>query len=125
MVIGSALVICGILIALHVGRSFEEEAEADVQASEAAKGIAHEEPRGPRLWLVGLPPALLIFYVLAVERLGFVLTAFAMILALGFAFSGRWRVIVPVAVVAPLVVHLVFYKLLRVPLPAGLLPMPW
>ena len=26
---------------------------------------------------------------------------------------------------APLLVHLVFYKLRRVPLPAGLLPAPW
>ncbi|NCX23460.1 MAG: tripartite tricarboxylate transporter TctB family protein, partial [Betaproteobacteria bacterium] len=26
---------------------------------------------------------------------------------------------------APGVIHLIFYKLLRVPLPAGLLPFPW
>jgi putative tricarboxylic transport membrane protein len=32
---------------------------------------------------------------------------------------------VPLAIAAPLLVHLVFYKLLRVPLPAGLLPAPW
>jgi putative tricarboxylic transport membrane protein len=29
------------------------------------------------------------------------------------------------AIASPLVVHLVFAKLLRVPLPAGLLPLPW
>jgi putative tricarboxylic transport membrane protein len=32
---------------------------------------------------------------------------------------------VPIAAIAPVLVHLAFYKLLRVPLPAGLLPMPW
>jgi putative tricarboxylic transport membrane protein len=30
-----------------------------------------------------------------------------------------------VAIGAPLFVNLVFLKLLRVPLPSGLLPMPW
>ena len=28
-------------------------------------------------------------------------------------------------IAAPVFIHLVFYKLLRVPLPDGLLPMPW
>jgi putative tricarboxylic transport membrane protein len=32
---------------------------------------------------------------------------------------------VPVALLAPPLVHLAFYKLLRVPLAAGLVPMPW
>jgi putative tricarboxylic transport membrane protein len=40
-------------------------------------------------------------------------------------FGARPRLAVPVALLAPVVVHLVFYKLLRVPLPAGLIPMPW
>ena len=35
------------------------------------------------------------------------------------------RLAVPLAILAPLVVHLVFSKLLRVALPPGLLPMPW
>jgi osmoprotectant transport system permease protein len=32
---------------------------------------------------------------------------------------------VPLALLAPVFVHLAFYKLLRVPLPAGVLPAPW
>ena len=35
------------------------------------------------------------------------------------------RLAVPLALGAPLFVHLIFAKLLRVPLPPGLLPMPW
>ena len=31
----------------------------------------------------------------------------------------------PLAGLAPIGIHLIFSKLLRVPLPAGLLPMPW
>ena len=47
------------------------------------------------------------------------------VLATALAFGARWRLAVPLAILAPLLVHLVFYKLLRVPLPAGLLPAPW
>ena len=72
-----------------------------------------------------LPPALLLFYVLAVDRLGFLPAAAAMVLATALTFGARWRLAVPLAIAAPLLVHLVFYKLLRVPLPAGLLPAPW
>jgi putative tricarboxylic transport membrane protein len=39
--------------------------------------------------------------------------------------GARLKLAVPVALLAPVGVHLVFYKLLRVPLPDGLLPMPW
>ena len=62
---------------------------------------------------------------LVVDRLGFLPTAAAMVLATALTFGARWRLAVSLAVLAPLLVHLVFYKLLRVPLPAGLLPAPW
>lgn len=125
MVIGIGLVVCGVLVAFGVGRSFEEEAEADVAASDAAKGV-EAAPAAPLHWALALiPPALLLFYVAAVDTLGFVPTAAAMILALAIGFGGSLRVAVPLAIVAPFVVHLIFYKLLRVPLPDGLLPMPW
>ena len=42
------------------------------------------------------------------------------------AFTGRWRTAVPVAVVAAVGVHAVFYGLFQVPLPWGLLqPLAW
>ena len=41
------------------------------------------------------------------------------------AFGARPSRAIPVALLAPILLHLVFYKLLRVPLPAGLVPMPW
>jgi putative tricarboxylic transport membrane protein len=72
-----------------------------------------------------IPPALLVFYVLAVDSLGFFLTTAAMILVTAFAFGAKPRLAVPIALIAPVFVHLVFYKLLRVPLPDGLVPMPW
>jgi putative tricarboxylic transport membrane protein len=125
MVIGIGLAVCGVMIALRVGHTFEEEAEADLGSLE---GLPHEEakkPHGLRGLLVLLPPALLLFYVFAVERLGLIVTAAAIVLISALAFGARLRLALPLAALAPFGVHLVFYKLLRVPLPDGLVPMPW
>ncbi|UPY34864.1 tripartite tricarboxylate transporter TctB family protein [Sediminicoccus sp. KRV36] len=114
MVIGFGLMGCGALIALGIGQSFEPPEEA-------------EEGPKPRLGASGvlIPPALLLFYALASEPLGFLLTAAIMVLVAGLALGSRLAIAIPVAVVAPLLVHLAFYKLLRVPLPEGLIPAPW
>ncbi len=118
IVIGGGMVLCGVLIALGIGRSFEEPGE------DFGAGM----PLLRRL-LFGLraliPPALLLFYVLAVERLGFLPTAFAMVGVAALAMGARPRLALPLALLAPLAIHLVFSKLLRVPLPEGLLPVPW
>lgn len=108
MVIGLGLVACGALIALGIGHSFEvDEAPA---------------PLNPRILL---PPGLLLFYVVAAEPLGFLLTAAVMVLAVSMGLGARLRLALAMAVIAPPLVHLAFYKLLRVPLPAGLLAAPW
>jgi putative tricarboxylic transport membrane protein len=128
MVIGVGLAICGLMIAFGIGHTFEEEAEADLAAhSSVAEAEAIERTRhGPLYGLrVLIPPALLLFYVYAVDALGFMLTAGAMILVAALAFGAKLRLAVPLAIIAPIGVHLVFAKLLRVPLPPGLLPMPW
>lgn len=127
MVIGTGLVVCGILIALGVGRSFEEAAEADLGTIEGSREATAAAPPPPLLAGLRalLPPALLLFYVLAVDPLGFVLTAGLMVLAMVLAFRGSWRLAAILTVAAPLAIHLVFYKLLRVPLPEGLLTPPW
>ena len=72
-----------------------------------------------------MPPALLLFYVLVSEALGFLPTAFAMVLVAALALGASLRLALAMAICAPPLVHLVFYKLLRVPLPAGILPAPW
>jgi len=125
MVVGFGLVLCGALIALGVGRRFEEAAEADLSAHSDLPGNAPQAARWWRGLMALVPPALLLFYVLAVDRLGFALTAGFMVLIAAMALGARLRLALPLAIVAPLFVHLVFSKLLRVPLPPGLLPMPW
>ncbi len=123
MIIGAALAVCGALIALGIGRSFEID-EADPPGSGEVPGLARRLGRAG--WLAAfLPPALLIFYVLAVDRLGFLLTGAVLVLASARAMGASWRLSIGLAVFAPPFVHLVFYKLLRVPLPDGLLAAPW
>jgi putative tricarboxylic transport membrane protein len=60
-----------------------------------------------------------------VDRLGFILTAAIMWCTVAKVLGARWKLAVPVALVAPIIAHLIFAKLLRVPLPDGILPMPW
>jgi putative tricarboxylic transport membrane protein len=122
LVIGIGLAICGLMIAFGIGHSFEEEEE--LVPLEPGQEVA--APRGRLYGLRALlPPALLLFYVVAVDKLGFILTAGLIVLATSTALGARLKLSVPLAILAPIGIHLIFYKLLRVPLPAGLIPMPW
>ena len=125
MVIGVGLILCGGMIALGIGHSFEEEAEADLAAVEGPPQQTQSADSLAYKLRALLPPGLLLFYVYAADRIGFVPTAAIMIFAAALAFGARLRVALPLAALAPIVIHLIFYKLLRVPLPPGLLPMPW
>jgi putative tricarboxylic transport membrane protein len=83
-------------------------------------------PRGKLYGLRALlPPALLLFYVAVADRVGFILTAGIIVFVTATALGARWKLALPLSVLAPIVIHLIFSKLLRVPLPIGLLPMPW
>ncbi|HEX7889011.1 MAG TPA: tripartite tricarboxylate transporter TctB family protein [Ramlibacter sp.] len=132
MVIGAALVACGVLILLGVGRTFEEDEKIVTSATgDVADGDVLDPARGRIAtflhggWKVLVPPAALFFYYFASERLGFWITASLMVFTLAWSQGARLKWAVALAIVAPAFVHLVFYKLLRVPLPAGLLKFPW
>jgi putative tricarboxylic transport membrane protein len=124
VVIGLALVACGAMIALGIGQKFEEDAEAELLAIEGPPPVV-EKPSLLSRARVLLPPALLVFYVIAVDHLGFILTAAIMAFSVSVALGARMRIAIPVALLSPIGAHLIFAKLLRVPLPAGLIPMPW
>lgn len=114
--VGWGLVITGGLIALGIGHSFEEgERPIEDETSTPA----------PPLWRAAIPVALLVFYVAAVDRLGFVPTAALVIAVAALALGARLFAALALAVVAAPLAHLLFLKLLRVPLAPGLLPMPW
>jgi putative tricarboxylic transport membrane protein len=121
LVIGIGLALCGLAIAFGIGHSFEEEEE--IIPFEGGEAPA---PQGKLYRLRALlPPALLLFYVVVADRVGFILTAAIIVYVTATALGARWKLALPLAVGAPIVIHLIFSKLLRVPLPIGLLPMPW
>ena len=121
LVIGIGLALCGLAIAFGIGHSFEEEEE--IIPFEGGEAPA---PTGKLYGLRALlPPALLLFYVVVAERVGFILTAAIIVFVTATALGARWKIALPLTIGAPIVIHLIFSKLLRVPLPIGLLPMPW
>jgi putative tricarboxylic transport membrane protein len=122
LVIGSGLALCGLAIAFGIGHSFEEEEEL----IPVEGGQPTPPPTGKFYGLRALlPPALLLFYVVVADRLGFIITAALIVFVTSTALGARWKLSLPLAMLAPIGIHLIFSKLLRVPLPAGLLPMPW
>ena len=61
------------------------------------------------------------FYILAVDRLGFILTGIVYLATLFTVFGVARKSIVPLALVVTVVIHYAFYKMLKVPLPWGVL----
>jgi putative tricarboxylic transport membrane protein len=63
----------------------------------------------------------LVFYILAADRLGFYITG-SLLLTFWMRMLGTsWRWAVVIALLATVAIHLSFYKLLRIPLPWGVL----
>ncbi|WP_353475898.1 tripartite tricarboxylate transporter TctB family protein (plasmid) [Salipiger sp. H15] len=94
---------------------------------EAARGIAPES-EGPRL--AALPILILLALVAAfavlLPLLGFHVAAALALLVAVRIFGGGWTVAGAVAILGPLALHYIFYSVLRVPLPWGLLtPVAW
>jgi len=99
----------------------------------AVRALVHERRAAPwiafpdwmqraqsRAAVIGVLAGLL-FYILAVDTLGFHITAVAIVALWVRILGASWRLTIAVAVLAPIVLHLAFYKLMRVPLPWGLL----
>lgn len=61
----------------------------------------------------------ILLYILASERVGFILVALVVLAALFLWFGVRWIVALPVALAATLAIHWFFASAMRVPLPRG------
>jgi putative tricarboxylic transport membrane protein len=81
-------------------------------------------PRHVRALLVLLGSVL--FYMVAAESLGFLLTSVLILACLFYSLEVPLGRSLLIAVIGTLVIHFAFYKLLRVPLPWGILtPYAW
>jgi putative tricarboxylic transport membrane protein len=63
----------------------------------------------------------LVFYIVAADWLGFYMTGTLLLTFWMRVLGTSWRWAVVIAVVATVAIHLAFYKLLRIPLPWGVL----
>jgi putative tricarboxylic transport membrane protein len=108
--IAAGLAVCG---ALLLARGLRAKAPAFEFASWTREGLLAVN--------FALVCGALLFYILASETLGFMVTGTLLLLALFLKLGVRLSVSVVVAPIAALVIHLLFYKLLKVPLPWGIL----
>ena len=84
--------------------------------------VLSEGLRSPRrLAAFAITVGSMVFYILLSERLGFIVCSLVVLIALQWACEVRPLLAVAVAIAATLVIHTCFYKLLKVPLPWGLL----
>ena len=110
--IAIGMVICGALLFV---------ARLRAAAPEPMFALPEWTQRGRPVASVASVLAGLVIYVLVVDEVGFHVTAAALMLAWSRLLGASWRLAVPVALGATLAIHLSFYKLLKVPLPWGLL----
>lgn len=114
-----ALAVCGLLLIandLLARRRAVPGASADPSGSAAGQRVL------PLLVTVGA----ILFYILLADQLGFIVIGTIILATLMAAYGVALRWLLPVSIGATLLIHTSFYKLLKVPLPWGLLqPLAW
>ncbi len=116
-IVAAGLAICGLLLVLK-GLAARRVAEGPGRA-----WASFEPWVGQRRYVTALLATIgvNVFYIYVVDRLGFIVTATIYLLILFWAFRVSRKWMLPIALVATLVIHYAFYKLLKVPLPWGML----
>ena len=110
MLVGAGLLLCAVAL---IARSFRASAVPD----EAPPASAKAEHYGSSAVIIGAVVA----YIGLADRLGFLLVAPLCLVAVFLALRVRLVPAVVWAVAGTVLVHIAFYKLLRVPLPWGVL----
>jgi putative tricarboxylic transport membrane protein len=110
--IAGGLVACGALLIA---------ARLRAETAEPLFGVPDWTRRARPVASVASVIAGLLLYVFVVDTLGFHITAAALLLVWSRLLGASWRLALPGSLAATVVIHLAFYKLLKVPLPWGLL----
>jgi putative tricarboxylic transport membrane protein len=108
MIVGAGLVLCAIGLMVRGLRR---------GATPAQTAMPRNEHFGSALVII----ATVVGYLLLAERLGFLIVAPLCLIAIFLALRVKWSHSLWWAIGGTIVVHLAFYKLLRVPLPWGVL----
>jgi putative tricarboxylic transport membrane protein len=126
-------------IALIVSGSRKKRADRSAVEAEAAAGpdletlaqgqdveVLETAPVPSRLLAIVVTAGAIVFYLVAANFLGFIITGALILAVLMWSYGVAFKVLLPVSIIGALVIHLAFYKLLSVPLPWGLLqPFAW
>ncbi len=120
MVLALGLGLCGVLLCLRGWR--ERLAGRGGNWVELPAWFASR----PQVQAVSVLLGVNLFYLLAADKLGFVITGSIYLWGLMAVLRVRPSRALPAAIVMTLLIHYAFYKLLRVPLPWGVLqPIAW
>jgi len=143
--IGGVLLVLALAVLWHVqgfpptpgqdygSNAFPELAAAGLAVASAVltwQGLRSGQPllqiaqglRSPRhLLAFAVVIASTVFYILLADKLGFIVCSMVVLVALQWACGVRLGMALLVGVIATLAIHAAFYKLLKVPLPWGVL----
>ena len=115
--LASLLALCGLLLVLKGLRATERQAWLSL-------GAWMHSPTHRRNFIITL--GCLLFYIFASDTLGFLLSATLILMVMFYALDVSLMRIVPLALLITLVIHTLFYKGLRAPVPWGVvLPFQW
>ena len=114
---GALAVGLGVCGAILLVRGLRERGAAGAPWLEWPEWLAHR----PQVIALAVLVAVNVMYLLLVDRLGFVLTGIVYLTALMWVLRVRFVRALVIAIVMTLAIHYCFYKLLRVPLPWGVL----
>jgi putative tricarboxylic transport membrane protein len=114
--IAVGLAICGAMLII-------KGLAARAQGGERARWVELDRWTGSRRHVAAFVAVIgvNVFYILLVDRLGFIVTGVVYLATLFAIFGVSRRWVVPIASAVTLGIHYAFYKLLKVPLPWGLL----
>jgi putative tricarboxylic transport membrane protein len=119
--IAAGIALCGVIL---IARGLRARAAAGASARWVIVPEWLRSPNHLAAFLVLV--AVNLFYLFAVDKLGFLITGFVYLLALMWILRVRWVHAIPTALIMTLGIHYAFYKMLKVPLPWGVLtPFAW
>ena len=125
-----ALIVSGLMKRNDDRRTAESEAAVNQELERLAGSqdveVLQTAKVPSRLLAIVLTASAVIFYLVVANFLGFIITGTIILAVLMWSYGVAFKVLVPVSIVAAVVIHLAFYKLLSVPLPWGVLqPLAW